>query len=178
MPANYDEIGYWSEIKLEIIRQYASAYSTIMAKHSDLSHIYIDAFAGPGIHRSRATGQFVAGSPMNALLVEPPFDEYHFIDADRIRISQLTELSGHGGDVFVHYGDCNEILPGILRRARYEDYRRALCVLDPYNIDLSWEVVSEIGGMRSVEIFLNFMVMDINMNVRHARSRRSLRKRA
>lgn len=28
----FDEIGYWSEIKLDIVRDYAQAYSTIMAK--------------------------------------------------------------------------------------------------------------------------------------------------
>lgn len=26
-----DEIGYWSEVKLDIIKKYASAYSTILA---------------------------------------------------------------------------------------------------------------------------------------------------
>ncbi|HUB66873.1 MAG TPA: hypothetical protein VL981_05250 [Candidatus Methylacidiphilales bacterium] len=28
----FDEIGYWSEIKFDIIRDYAKAYSTILAK--------------------------------------------------------------------------------------------------------------------------------------------------
>jgi hypothetical protein len=28
----HDEIGYWSEVKLDIVKKYASAYSTIMAK--------------------------------------------------------------------------------------------------------------------------------------------------
>ena len=36
---------------------------------------------------------------------------------------------------------------------------------DPYNIDLSWDVVATAGRMRSIEIFVNFMVMDMNMNV-------------
>jgi hypothetical protein len=29
--AEFDEIGYWSEVKLEIIKKYAAAYSTILA---------------------------------------------------------------------------------------------------------------------------------------------------
>lgn len=49
--------------------------------------------------------------------------------------------------------------------ARYEDRRRALCLLDPYNIDLSWDVVATAGRIKSIEIFVNFMVMDMNMNV-------------
>ena len=43
--------------------------------------------------------------------------------------------------------------------------KRALCLLDPYNIDLSWSVVAAAGAMRSIEIFVNFMLMDMNMNV-------------
>jgi len=46
----FDEIGYWSEVKLDIVRKYAQAYSTILAKKEKLSHVYIDGFAGPGVH--------------------------------------------------------------------------------------------------------------------------------
>jgi three-Cys-motif partner protein len=65
---DFDEIGYWLEIKLEIIRKYAQAYSTILSKRR-LEHVYVDAFAGAGIHLARSTGQFVSGSPLNALLI-------------------------------------------------------------------------------------------------------------
>jgi three-Cys-motif partner protein len=75
----YDTIGYWSEIKLEIIRKYAAAYSRILVSNR-LHHVYIDAFAGAGVHLSKKTGEFVAGSPLNALLIEPPFRDYYLID--------------------------------------------------------------------------------------------------
>lgn len=55
-----DEIGYWSEIKLDILREYAGAYSTIMNKHASIKkHIYIDAFAGAGHHISKATKEYL-----------------------------------------------------------------------------------------------------------------------
>lgn len=56
-----DEIGYWSEIKLDIIREYAAAYSRILTaqKSPTLYHIYIDAFAGAGLHVSKSTGEFI-----------------------------------------------------------------------------------------------------------------------
>ena len=68
----FDEIGYWSEIKLDIIKDYASAYSRILAAQTKpaLHHVYIDAFAGAGVHISKATGEYVPGSPTNALLVQ------------------------------------------------------------------------------------------------------------
>lgn len=165
MKPGYDEIGIWSELKLDIVSEYAVAYSTILAKQK-LKHIYIDAFAGPGVHLSRSTGEWVLGSPLNALAVRPPFREFHFIDVDGNRAAQLKELAGNHPDVFTYEGDCNEILPSrVFPRAEYSDYGRALCLLDPYNIDLSWEVVAMAGRMATIEIFLNFMIMDMNMNV-------------
>lgn len=167
MELDYDEIGSWSEIKLEIVGKYAAAYSTIMAKQPSIKkHIYVDAFVGPGVHISRTTGDFVLGSPLNALRIEPAFKGFHFIDADGNRTAQLRELTGNRPDVFTYEGDCNKILPNkIFPRAEYSNYARALCLLDPYNIDLAWEVVKAAGQMRSIEIFLNFMIMDANMNV-------------
>ena len=37
--------------------------------------------------------------------------------------------------------------------------------LDPYGLNPNWEVVETAGTMSSIEIFLNFMIMDANMNV-------------
>jgi three-Cys-motif partner protein len=129
-------------------------------------HLYIDGFAGPGSHVSRTTGNPVSGSPLNALQTAPPFSEYHFIDADPARAEERRRLAGTRQKVYVYTGDCNEILLNrVFPQARYEDRRRALCLLDPYNIDLSWEVIATAGRMKSVEIFVNFMVMDMNMNV-------------
>ena len=76
---DYDEVGYWSEVKLEIVKKYAVAYSTILAKQSGLrGHLYIDAFAGPGVHLSRRSGEYIPGSPLNALNVTPRFSERLF----------------------------------------------------------------------------------------------------
>ena len=66
-PFEFDVINYWSEVKLDIIKDYARAYSTIMAKQQWCKgHFYIDAFAGAGMHISKATGEFIPGSPLNA----------------------------------------------------------------------------------------------------------------
>jgi three-Cys-motif partner protein len=82
-PFEFDVINYWSELKLDIIKDYAKAYSTIMAKQSWCrGHFYIDAFAGAGMHISRATGEFIAGSPLNAVNTIPPFSHYYLIDLD------------------------------------------------------------------------------------------------
>jgi three-Cys-motif partner protein len=163
----YDVIGYWSEVKLDIIRRYASEYSKIINPQRHIRrHIYVDAFAGAGQHISKRTGEFVAGSPLNALLVEPPFSEIHLIDLDGTRTDQLREAVGSRTDVFVYHGDANKVLlEQVFPRCRYEDFHRALCLLDPYALSVDWKVIDTAGKMRSVEIFYNFMIMDANMNI-------------
>ena len=63
-------------------------------------------------------------------------------------------------------GDCNKILlDKVFPHCRWNDYRRALCLLDPYGLAVDWEVLRTAGAMKSIEIFYNFMIMDANMNV-------------
>lgn len=167
-PLRLDDIGYWSEVKLEIVKEYATAYSKILAgqRNPALYHIYVDAFSGAGVHVSRKKGQFVAGSPLNALLVKPPFREYHLIDLDSEKIDHLRKLIGERSDVTLYSGDASEILlTKILPRIRFEEYRRGLCLLDPYGLHLSWDVIQTAGQQRTVDMFLNFPVADMNRNV-------------
>ena len=45
-----DEIGPWTEVKLDILKRYAVEYSKILSSQQNPSffHVYIDAFAGTG----------------------------------------------------------------------------------------------------------------------------------
>ena len=161
-----DKIGYWSEIKLDIIKEYAKAYSTILTAQRKFKHFYIDAFAGTGIHLSKTSGKLVSGSPINAINVKPPFAEYYFIDIEKIKVESLIEVSKEKPGVHIFEGDCNNILlDKVFPNIRYEDYRRGLCLLDPYGLHLDWNVIKTAGKMKSIEIFLNFPLVDMNRNV-------------
>ena len=54
--------------------------------------------------------EFVPGSPLNALNVSPPFSEYHFIDINQARVGALQQVAQQRANVFVHDGDCNQVL--------------------------------------------------------------------
>ncbi len=161
-----DEIGYWSEVKLDIIKKYAKAYSTIMAKQPWCKgHHYIDAFAGAGVHISKATGGFVEGSPLIALNTGPPFTNYHLIDLDSGRTENLQRMVQNIPSAKIYQGDCNEILlKEVFPILARDPYKRALCLLDPYGLHLDWKVMRKAGELGTVEIFLNFPVADINRN--------------
>jgi three-Cys-motif partner protein len=165
-----DEIGPWSEVKLDILKRYAAEYSKILSsqKNPSFFHVYIDAFAGAGFHLSKTTGEMVLGSPLNALVVRPSFREYHLIDLDGDKIEGLREIIGKRPDVFLHKGDCNRVLVGeVFPKVRRQDFKRGLCLRDPYGLTLDWNVIQEAGAMQSLDIFINFPIYDININVLH-----------
>lgn len=169
-PMQLEEVGYWSEIKLDIIREYAQAYSKIMSspkqKQHGLSHIYVDAFAGAGKHISKTTKDEIEGSPIIAANTIPSFTEYHFIDLNGKKVEYLRKLFADRGDVFIHEGNCNSILlKKVFPKLQFADYRRGLCLLDPYGLHLNWEIIHEAGRLKTIDMFLNFPVADMNRNV-------------
>lgn len=159
------EIGAWSEIKLQIVKEYSAAFSTVLSKHAFIKHDYIDAFAGAGVHFSKTTKDLILGSPLNALYVEPPFNQLYLIDLDGIKTDILRELTKEHNNVHIFEGDANRILlQEVFPKVRFEDYRRALCLLDPFGLHLDWKVLEAAARMKSIEIFLNFPTMDMNRN--------------
>ena len=163
-PFKFDEIGYWSELKLEIVGKYGAAYARILGA-TRFKKFYIDGFSGGGVHISRQTGQQIEGSPARALRISPPFDRYYFIDINPQKTRYLQKLCDGRSDVSIHTGDCNAYLTTqLLPTIQYGDYKRALCLLDPYGLDLDWEVMLQAGQSKAIDMFLNFPVMDMNRN--------------
>ncbi len=81
-------------------------------------------------------------------------------------MDNLRNIFGPRPDIHIHHGDCNQImLEKVLPRVRWEDYRRGLCLLDPYGLHLDWEVIRTAGQIGTIDMFLNFPIMDMNMNV-------------
>jgi three-Cys-motif partner protein len=161
----FDEIGYWSQVKLSILNEYAKPYNEIL-RAKKLKTVYIDAFAGAGHHFAKESGELIKGSPVRALEIMPPFDFLHFVDMDNTRTEELSRLSAGRENVKIYHGDANIILPQqVFTQVKYEQFRRALCILDPYGLDLDWNVIASAGALKTTEIFLNFPVMDMNRNV-------------
>jgi three-Cys-motif partner protein len=73
----------------------------------------------------------------------------------------------------VYHGDCNEVLTSqVFPKISYTNFQRALCILDPYGLHLNWETIQMAGKSEVIEVFLNFPVMDMNMNVLWHKSER------
>lgn len=165
LPFRFDEIGYWSELKLDIVEQYGAAYTKAFARTPNLKKYYIDGFSGGGIHVAKKTKKRIEGSPARALKITPPFDGFCFIDLNADKTDYLRSVCGDRTDVHIHTGDSNAYLTQtVLPTIQYKKFTRALCLLDPYALHLDWEVILQAGQSKAVDMFLNFPVMDMNRN--------------
>jgi three-Cys-motif partner protein len=165
LPFKFDEIGYWSELKLEIVEKYGSAYTSAFLNSPNLKKYYIDGFSGAGAHVSKATKAQVEGSPARALKVTPKFDGFHFIDMNPRKTSFLQTLCEGRSDVQIHTGDSSKFLINtLLPTIQFKSFNRALCLLDPYGLHMDWEVMRLAGQSQAIDMFLNFPVMDMNRN--------------
>jgi len=157
-------ITHWHQIKLDIVRRYGAAYSTIASRQPGLAHYWIDGFirsgtdspaddstrpgAGAGAHG------FVPGNPLNSLLVAPPFHHHYLVSMDGQRPDELQRAVAGRPDVTLLDGGSRSLLEDVLPRVRQEDYRRALCVLDPCGGALDWRVIEMAGRLRTIDLFV------------------------
>lgn len=160
----FDEVGIWSELKLEIVESYGSAYTKAFA-NQNLKKYYIDAFSGPGVHISKKSGDQIDGSPARALRANPSFDGFYFIDMDEEKTAHFKTLCADQNNVHIETGDASAyLIQTLLPKIKYENFNRALCLFDPYGLHLDWHAMEMAGKSRAVDMFLNFPVMDMNRN--------------
>jgi three-Cys-motif partner protein len=182
MSEELPEVGPWAREKLGGLRAYLSAYMMILSKHRSLRTVYVDAFAAAGravvrkrehddptLHldlgeeaRDGDAREVIDGSPRVALEVEPPFEQYVFIEEDERRLTELKALEAEYGGrrkIRVRAGDCNTYLTTTLLKALASDHRwRGVVFLDPFGMHVPWATIKELADSKQVEVFINFPV--------------------
>ncbi len=166
--------------KLLIIDEYLKAYAKVL-KNTKVKKIYIDAFAGSGktilennIQKSNTLSIFemfpelskmevveendeIEGSALLSLHYD--FDEYYFLEIDENRIeclkSEINEKFLSKKDK-VHFikGNSNIELKKILKNIKVTD--RCLLFLDPYSLELEWNLIEEISKYEVIDLWYLF----------------------
>lgn len=165
MSEKIDKIGKWSEDKLDLLKKYLEAYAKIMENQPWCKGFYyIDAFAGTGKPRVKDEERFIDGSPIRALTVKYPFSKYFFIEKSRWRIKKLESLEEKFSNLKIEIikGDCNKILLNFIPELGYKSFRRALVFLDPFGMNLDWNIIKQLASVQTIEIFLNLPLMAMN----------------
>ncbi len=175
--------GGWTEQKLECVRKYLHAYTTIMSKQP-FRFAYIDAFAGTGYRETESDEDpnelmfpdlvssevvsFHDGSARNALEVKPPFMKYVFIEKNINRYAELLELKKEfllkaefSEDMIeCEHRDANEYLKDLCQKS-WKNHR-ALVFLDPYGMQVEWETLESIADTQSIDLWILFPIGTVN----------------
>ncbi len=169
----------WTQDKLERVRKYLVAYSTIM-KTRPFRYAYIDAFAGTGYHELKAdesesgslfaefeepdVAEFLDGSARMALQVEPRFHKYIFIEKSPKKTAELerlrTEFSNKSADIRIETAEANACLQQMCSKSWTK--RRAVLFIDPFGMQLSWETLATIAKTKAIDTWILFPVSAVN----------------
>lgn len=164
------EAGDWSERKHQKFKYYTSMFSSSMKNKWD-RRVYIDLFAGPGKWRIKRTDKIEPGSPLVAMSVDQPFDQYIFCEANSQSLEALkarTKNHFPGLDCKFIEGDANmktgEILQAIPKFSRQRK-GLSLIVVDPFKAsELKFETVKRLSKIYADFLFLIPSAMDIRRN--------------
>ncbi len=169
--------GNWTEQKLECVRKYLQAYTTIMSKQR-FDFAYIDAFAGTGYRElildedineplfpeldNQDVVNFRQGSARNALEVQPPFGKYIFIEEDKNNYSELEKLTEEFPEKNIECirRDANEYFKEVCGK-NWKNHR-ALVFLDPFGMQVEWKTIELIANTQAVDLWLLFPIGTVN----------------
>ena len=137
---------------------------------------YIDAFAGSGqipLTNNSNEGtlwadgaddkdfemaqSFIKGSTQLALEVTPAFSQYTFIEKDKNKFDELSDLLiGHplSDCVEIRNGDANIEVRSICSAMKSKD--RAVLFLDPFGSQVEWETIEAIAKTKAIDMWYLF----------------------
>jgi len=169
--------GDWTDAKLKALAAYLQAYTTAL-KHTPFRLAYIDAFAGAGSReiapessnlideRLKEDDQrYRHGSPLIALLNDPPFDTLIFIEKNPSALKSLRDQveklpAASGREIKYLKGDANEQI----KKLALSDWsrNRAVAFLDPFALQVDWNTIELIAKTEAVDMWLLFPAMAVN----------------
>lgn len=162
-------VGKWAEEKHSNVSLYAKLFATGMKDKWD-ERVYIELYAGAGYSKIKDTSRTIAGSPIQALLLEHPFDKYIFCEKGAKEIEALrarAERTAPSAKVAFIHGDCNQHVDDILAEipAHSPGHRvLSLCFGDPYDIGIKFETLRRLSERFVDLLLLLALYMDANRN--------------
>lgn len=159
--------GGHSTTKLNALEYYLDAYARALkdkpSRQRPFRLHYIDAFAGKGTFAPRladengiATPEERAGSARVALSAVG-FKRYIFIELNERHCAALQQLADKEpvGRVSVKLGNANDVLPQVLQAIDWNNARGVL-FLDPYGMQLRWEVLEQAAQTKALDVWYLF----------------------
>jgi len=158
-----NDVGGWAEEKYRLIASYFKQFST-GTKKAWPHRTFIDLYAGAGHSRLRTNGRILKGSPMLALSVNDPFDQYILCEESQDNFKVLENRISRdypARNVRCIHGDCNRKIEEIVALLPKRD-SLGLCFIDPYNLSIEFETLTKLAERRLDILCLLALHMDAN----------------
>ena len=166
--------GDWTEQKLQVLSEYLARY-LLALKNQPFHTVYVDAFAGTGYRTEReddapegellfpelakdAPVKLLEGSAVRALRLDPPFNEYVFIEKSRARVQDLESLRKEhpARTIVVRQGDANDVIRDLCEGDWRRQGRRGVLFLDPYGMQVEWTTLEAVARTQAIDMWLLF----------------------
>lgn len=138
--------SWWSEAKLDILRDYLEAFALASQRASE--RIYLDLFAGSFENKRRDGEGYFPGSPKIALDVKPAFTRLAFFekrDKAKALISSIQDTEPNEDVCWkVFSGDCNVTIDKGLNYVA-KRWAPAFAFLDPCGLQLKWATLEKLA---------------------------------
>jgi three-Cys-motif partner protein len=177
--------GTWSESKLDCVETYTHQYLQVMQNQRWCSLEYVDAFAGRGrqalttSHGLDApeaesffgdeservdTEEFLVGSAVRALRASTrstrSFDRFLFVDVEKPSCLELESIVLSDFHEICHTVTvvCDEANTALGEYIKKVDWARtrALVFLDPYGLEVSWDLITRLAGTGACDVWYLF----------------------
>ena len=162
-----------TEAKHRILKKYIEAWIPILSKfHRRL--VYIDAFAGPGIYSKGEPGSpiIVINAAINnrtknkfefvclAIEMDPPRYQSLKDEIDKLHLPDSIKIN-------IDKGDSNLVLGNLLTKIEQKGTVLAptFAFIDPFNYDVSFDLIKRLFQNKKCEIFISFMYNGIIRNI-------------
>ena len=167
--------GQWTIKKLDVLKKYLSAYTTILKKYP-YKIAYIDAFAGTGVIKNKSLNsegnlfgesiyseqevqEYIKGSAKISLEIEPQFDKYIFVELESSKANELRETINNEHEemldkIEIKVEDSNNVLKELCKKDWSK--HRALVFLDPYAMEAEWTTIEAIAKTQAIDLWILF----------------------
>jgi three-Cys-motif partner protein len=144
-------------------KHYIERYTGIVAaamKNKWGALAYIDTYCGPGMCWVKDTGEFVVGSPLIALGVQPAYSHFAFVDNDSVCIDALERrVAGLTAKPHIKCADSNDAdtiawVRSVIPRRR----TLTLALLDPQGCTLEPATIEALTQERPMDLMINLPI--------------------
>lgn len=150
--------GDWTNIKIEVLIEYAKAYLTIMNNYPQHRTLYFDGFAGTGfiVRGDEEDLSITIGAAKRIVEIDEPtsFDGYYFVEKDSNKLEELKQNTSNifpQKRMFFVDEDCNQKLRDMadhLKSSREKrGFDKVLAYIDPCGMQLEWDSLEALEGI-------------------------------